>query len=189
MNLGFFNCLFFAYISFLEAGNIMHKQIRNIVINSVLALSAATHAQNLPLIATIVAETDPMLGFFNLYWDASRGRLYWEVDKLDTEFLYQVSMGSGLGSNPVGIDRGQLRGTYILTFKRIGPTIFLMQSNNRYRASTESTQERRAVEDSFAPSILWAFDVLAETGDTVLVDSTDFFEARHQHSIVVSNYL
>ena len=50
-----------------------------------------------------------------------------------------------------------------------------MQSNNRYRASTENTRELRAVEESFAPSIIWAFDVLAETGDTVLVDSTDFF--------------
>ena len=152
----------------------MHKQFRNILINSLLVLSSATHAQNLPSIATTVAETDPMLGFFNLYWDASRGRLYWEVDKLDTEFLYQVSTGSDLESNPIGIDRGQLRGIYILTFKRVGPTIFLMQSNNRYRASTENTQELRTAEESFAPSIIWAFDVLAETGDTVLVDSTDF---------------
>jgi len=154
----------------------MHKQIRNLLINSLLVLSATAHAQNLPLIATIVADSDPMVGFFNLYWDASSGRLYWEIDKLDTEFLYQVSMASGLGSNPVGIDRGQLRGTYILRPKRVGPKVFLMQSNYRYRASTENTQERRAVEDSFAPSILWAFDVLAETEDRVLVDSTDFFK-------------
>jgi len=83
----------------------MHKQIRNRLINSLIVLSTATHAQSLPLIATTVAETNPMSGFFNLYWDASRGRLYWEVDKLDTEFLYQVSTGSDLESNPIGIDR------------------------------------------------------------------------------------
>ena len=97
----------------------MQTLIRNLLINSLLVLSATAHAQNLPLIATIVDGSDPMVGFFNLYWDASSGRLYWEIDKLDTEFLYQVSMASGLGSNPVGIDRGQLRGTFILKPKRL----------------------------------------------------------------------
>ena len=42
-----------------------------------------------------------MEGFFNLYWDDGAGALFWEIDDLDTEFLYQVSMGSGLGSTPI----------------------------------------------------------------------------------------
>ena len=55
-----------------------------------------------------------MEGFFNLYWGDDAGPLYWEIAELDTEFLYQISIGSGLGSDPVGIDRGQLRGTHLL---------------------------------------------------------------------------
>jgi len=116
-----------------------------------------------------------MEGYFNLYWEESSGKMYWEIDKLDTEFLYQISMGSGLGSNPVGIDRGQLRGTYVLAAKRVGPRILLVQPNYRYRASSDNSLERQAVEDAFAPSVHWGFDIVAVGEDSVLVDATDFF--------------
>ncbi len=61
-----------------------------------------SYAQSLPSIEDTVANANRMQGYFNLYWDDSTGKMYWEIDKLDTEFLYQVSMGSGLGSNPLG---------------------------------------------------------------------------------------
>ena len=109
------------------------------------------------------------------YWDEAEGKLYWEIDKLDTEFLYQVSMASGLGSNPVGIDRGQLRGTYVLSAKRVGPRVLLMQPNYRYRATSDNELERQAVEDAFAPSVHWGFDIVAADDGSVLVDATDFF--------------
>ncbi len=140
-----------------------------------LAASAFSHAQTLPTIEDTVANAELMEGYFNLYWDASSGKMYWEIDELEVEFLYQVSMASGLGSNPVGIDRGQLRGTYVLSPKRIGPRILLMQPNYRYRASSDNELERQAVEDSFAPSVLWGFDIIAESDDRALVDATDFF--------------
>ena len=133
-----------------------------------------SHAQFASIEET-VANAELMEGYFNLYWDASTGKMYWEIDELDVEFLYQVSMASGLGSNPVGIDRGQLRGTYVLKPTRIGPRVLLMQPNYRYRASSDNELERQAVEDSFAPSVLWGFDIVAESGDRVLVDATDFF--------------
>ncbi|MAV54021.1 MAG: hypothetical protein CBE20_07695, partial [Gammaproteobacteria bacterium TMED260] len=112
-----------------------------------LAASAFSHAQTLPTIEDTVANAELMEGYFNLYWDASSGKMYWEIDELEVEFLYQVSMASGLGSNPVGIDRGQLRGTYVLSPKRIGPRILLMQPNYRYRASSDNELERQAVEE------------------------------------------
>ena len=140
-----------------------------------LAATAFSHAQTLPTIEDTVANAELMEGYFNLYWDNSTGKMYWEIDELDVEFLYQVSMASGLGSNPVGIDRGQLRGTYVLSPKRIGPRILMMQPNYRYRASSDNALERQAVEDSFAPSVLWGFDIVAESGDRALVDATDFF--------------
>ena len=142
---------------------------------AMLLSSTVVQAQALPTIEETVSGSTLMEGYFNLYWNEAEGKLYWEIDKLDTEFLYQVSMASGLGSNPVGIDRGQLRGTYVFSAKRVGPRVLLMQPNFRYRASSTNELERQAVVDSFAPSVHWGFDIAASSGDRVLVDATDFF--------------
>ena len=122
-----------------------------------------------------IAGLTRMDGFFDIYWDESTGRLHWEIDHWDTEFLYQVSAASGLGSNPVGLDRGQLGGTYVLEARRVGPRVLLVQQNYRYRALSDNPDEVRAVADAFAPSVLWGFEVEARTGERVLVDATDFF--------------
>jgi len=133
------------------------------------------NAQEMNAIDETVAGSTAIEGYFNLYWNDASGTLYWEIDKLDTEFLYQVSMGSGLGSNPIGIDRGQLRGTYVLSAQRIGPRILLVEPNYRYRATSDNPLEVQAVKDAFAPSVIWGFDIVATEGDKVLVDATDFF--------------
>ena len=140
-----------------------------------LACSAVAQEDALPSIEDKTQNADLMEGFFNLYWEDSSGSLYWEIAELGTEFLYQISMGSGLGSNPVGIDRGQLRGTHILEPRRIGPRVLLMEPNYRFRARSDNPTEARAVRDAFAPSVHWGFDVVAETEDRVLVDATEFF--------------
>ena len=139
------------------------------------APSAVAQEGPLPSIDEKTQNADRMEGFFNLYWENSSGSLYWEIDELGTEFLYQISMGSGLGSNPVGIDRGQLRGTHILEPRRIGPRVLLMEPNYRFRARSDNPTEAQAVRDAFAPSVHWGFDIVAETGDRVLVDATEFF--------------
>jgi len=131
---------------------------------------------NLPSISEKTEGMDHLEGYFNLHWDRRNGRLFWEMDKLDTEFLYQVSLASGLGSNPVGLDRGRLAGTYVFVAQRIGPRILLLQRNYRYRALSNSPEEIRAVRESFAPSVHWGFEVAAENVDgAVLVDATEFF--------------
>jgi hypothetical protein len=145
---------------------------------SALALSptqATAQEDELPTIESKTEGAQAFTGFFNMYWDDGTGALYWEIDKLDTEFLYQISMGSGLGSNPVGIDRGQLGGAYILSAKRIGPRVLLMEPNYRFRAISENPAEVDAVRDAFAPSVHWGFDIVAQSDDRVLVDATSFF--------------
>jgi len=137
--------------------------------------TVSAQADALPSIADKTEGTEAITGFFNLYWHGGEGALYWEIDRLDTEFLYQISMGSGLGSNPVGIDRGQLRGTHILSAQRVGPRVLLVEPNYRYQARTENEAEAQAVRDAFAPSVHWGFDIVAETGNRVLVDATSFF--------------
>jgi hypothetical protein len=147
-----------------------------IALLAVVMLPAPAVAQDaIPTIEDRTAGMDRMDGFFNIFWDAGTGSLFWEISALDTEFLYQISMGSGLGSNPIGIDRGQLRGTHILEARRIGPRILLMEPNYQFVAQSDNPVEVQAVRDAFAPSVHWGFDIEAATGDRVLVDATSFF--------------
>ena len=140
-----------------------------------LFLLAPPAFAQLPSIEEKTRGTTRLEGFFDLYWDSGAGKLYLEIDLWQTEFLYQVSLASGLGSNPVGLDRGQLGGTYVVKAERVGPTVLLIEPNYNYRARSTNPDEVRAVTDAFAPSVHWGFTAIAETGTSVLVDATDFF--------------
>jgi len=96
-------------------------------------------------------------GYFSFYWDSQAGKIWMKIDKLDQEFLYVHSLRTGLGSNDVGLDRNQLGRTRIVKFHRIGPKILLIQSNYAFRALSDNSDERLAVKDAFAESILWGF--------------------------------
>src|SRR4029453_17072793 len=82
---------------------------------------------------------------------------------------------AGLGWNDIGLDRGQSGQGRVGKFQRIGPRVLMVQPNYTWRADSPNPDERRAVEDAFAKSILWGFAVGAETDGRVLVDATDFF--------------
>jgi hypothetical protein len=134
---------------------------------------------------TIAEATDGLEkidGFLPLYWDEVEGKLLAEVSRFDEEVLYQVSLSSGVGSNPIGLDRGQLGESRVVVFHRVGPKVLLVERNTRYRAITGREPERRAVEDSFATSVHWGFAVEAAEGDRVLVDLTPF-ALRDAHGI------
>jgi hypothetical protein len=115
-------------------------------------------------------------GFFPLYWDSTAGQLFMEIPRLNTEVLHLMGFGAGLGSNDIGIDRGGFQGSRIVTFERVGPRVMMVQPNYDYRSSSTNPAEVRAVRDAFARSILWGFQVAAESdnGRRVLVDVTDF---------------
>jgi hypothetical protein len=141
----------------------------------VTVASLAAHAQaSIQSIEDKTAGMEKIDGFFPLYWDAAAGQLWMEIDKLDTEVLNITGMGAGLGSNDIGIDRGQLAGSRIVTFERVGRKILMVQPNYRFRASSTNPAEVRAVTDAFARSVLWGFTVAAESGGRVLVDLNPF---------------
>ena len=98
---------------------------------------------------------DYMPGYFDLYWDAGRGRLLMNADMLDEPFLYQASLARGVGSNDLGLDRGQLGATKVVEFQRSGPKMLLVQHNLDYRAQTDNPDELNAVDESFARSVIW----------------------------------
>lgn len=113
-------------------------------------------------------------GFFNYWWDASNGKIYMAIDKLETPFLYVNSLPAGLGSNDIGLDRGQIGGSRIVYFQRVGKKVLMTQPNFDFRAVTNDPREQKAVNESFAQSILFSFNVEAEADNTLLVDATSF---------------
>jgi hypothetical protein len=135
--------------------------------------SAATQGP-IPSIATKTSGMQKLDGYFPLYWDAKAGHLWMEIPRLDTEVLWVSGLAAGLGSNDIGLDRGQIQGERIVKFHRVGPKVLLEEPNYRFRASSENPEEVRAVEDAFAKSDLWGFTVGAESDGHVLVDLNDF---------------
>src|SRR5882724_10400868 len=111
-----------------------------------------------PTIGEKVTGMEKFSGFFPFYWDAKAGKIWLEIDKWNTEFLYVESLPAGIGSNDIGLDRGQLGNSEIVRFDRIGPRLLLIASNYGFRANTDNPDERRAVKDAFAESTFWGFE-------------------------------
>ncbi len=142
--------------------------------------------------STIAEKTKNMelrKGYFNYYWDNSQGKIYLVIDKFNTPFLYVNSLPAGLGSNDIGLDRGQIGDSRIVYFNRVGKKILLVQPNYDYRAVSTDPREQKAVTESFAQSILFGFTVEAEgdgpenpSSNKVLVDMTPFL-LRDAHGV------
>lgn len=133
-----------------------------------------TTAQKLPTIEEKTKDMKKYEGFFNFYWDENTGKVWLEIDTLETEILYAISLPAGLGSNDIGLDRGLSGGGRIVKFSKTGRKILLIQPNYEYRAIAKDAAEKRAVEQSFAQSTLWGFAVEAASNNHYLVDATDF---------------
>src|SRR5579863_6180895 len=150
------------------------------VLTCVLAIASQLCAQPAPAAAhtpSIEERTSSMQkldGYFPIYWDQRTGTVWLEIPRVDTEFLYTTGLAAGLGSNDIGLDRGQGGGGKVVSFQRVGPKILLVQGNESFRSSSANPAERRSVEDSFAKSVLWGFTVAAESNGHVLVDASDF---------------
>src|SRR3981189_923805 len=153
-----------------------------LLLSSTLLAQSRSDAAKTPTIADQVAAMEKFPGYFPFYWDAKAGKVWLEIDKWNSEFLYAESLPAGIGSNDVGLDRGQLGQSYIVRFERTGPRVLLIASNYGFRANSDNADERRAVKDAFAESTLWGFEVAAEEGNRALVDATTFY-LRDAHQI------
>ncbi len=155
-----------------------------IVLLVAVSLVAAASAQTPPkkTIASITEKTQKIEGFMPLYIDSEGGKIYIEITRFNKEFLYLVSLPTGVGSNPIGLDRGQLGSTKVVEFERAGNKILLVQPNYDFRALSDNAAEKRSVEESFARSVIWGFKVEAAEGDRVLVDATSFL-IRDAHGV------
>lgn len=135
-------------------------------------ISCRVNADDLPETAVHTVNMQRQGGYFDIYWDEDSGKVFLSIDRFGDDFLFLTALESGLGSNPVGLDRGQLGDSLVCRWRCLGRRVFLEQQNLKFRAGGASTAERRAVADSFAPAILWAGDVVAESGSSRLIDVT-----------------
>lgn len=113
-------------------------------------------------------------GYFDFYYQADSGKLYLLVDKLAQPFIFQSSLPRGIGSNDIGLDRGQLGDTRLVQFEQFGNKVMLKQLNTYYRATSNNNAERQSVDEAFASSVLAGLPVVAREGQSLLVDYTDF---------------
>lgn len=115
-------------------------------------------------------------GFIDLVYDAEEDKVHLQIDKtqLGQQMIFQSSLPRGVGSNDIGLDRGQLSSTRLVKFERFGNKIFLQQLNTDYRASSENIAEQNSIDEAFADSVIAGFVINDESDNKVRFDYTAF---------------
>lgn len=124
---------------------------------ALMAISLGTRAEDA---VDPLANTTREPGFVDVYRNGHSGRVIIGVHELDVPFLLVTSLPGGLGSNDIGLDRGQVGKQYLARFKRVGQRLLLVADNTRFVADSADADERQAATDAFAPSVLWAAPIL-----------------------------
>lgn len=147
---------------------------------SILATQPAAVAQDeAASFSETVENLERRDGFIPLHIDERDGRILAELSAGDDNsfgrMIYTSRMTSGLGSNPVGIDRGLGGSSEVLRFFRVNDRIFAEFENMDYRAIGAGPEEADATRQSFARSVVWSTDIVAEHADgRVLIDLSGF---------------
>ncbi len=128
-------------------------------------------------------QLDLLEGFVPVYLDLDQGKIYLNINRLNEDFLYLSALSSGVGSNDIGLDRGQLGGTRLVQFRKNGNKIFLVHKNLDYRAYSNNRDEVQSVNEAFAESILWSFEILTSETNKIIVEATDFY-LQDTHGVV-----
>ncbi|MDC1372414.1 zinc-dependent metalloprotease [Flavobacteriaceae bacterium] len=113
-------------------------------------------------------------GFFDFYYDIKTDKVYLEVENLNSDFLYISSLATGIGSNDIGLDRGQLGSERLVSFQKSGNKLLLIQPNLSFRAITKNKAEENSIKEAFAKSVIYGFKILETNDDKYLVDFTSF---------------
>jgi len=113
-------------------------------------------------------------GFFDFYYDIKTDKIYLEVENLNSDFLYISSLATGIGSNDIGLDRGQLGSERLVSFQKSGNKLLLIQPNLSFRAITKNKAEENSIKQAFAKSVIFGFKILETNDDKYLVDFTSF---------------
>ncbi|HEX6575093.1 MAG TPA: zinc-dependent metalloprotease, partial [Gemmatimonadaceae bacterium] len=127
-------------------------------------------------IAAKTAGLEKKDGFIPIYLDNKTGKILLEIPRDSMRALMFVSLATGLGSNPIGLDRGAGYDNYLARFDRNGERVLVVFENWNYRSSaTNNPAHVRTIAESFPPSTPGSLPVVAQEGSRTLVDATDFF--------------
>ena len=123
-------------------------------------------------IASFTKDMQKQAGFIPVYYSSEDDKVYLQIEALDEPLLFQSSLPHGVGSNDIGLDRGQLGATRLVQFERYGNKLLLKQLNTEYRASADNPAERASIDEAFADSVIAGFTIVASDDDSVLIDYT-----------------
>ena len=128
-----------------------------------------------------IAGLEHRAGLFDIYIDKSKGRVLAALPKasetgVSGRYLLASYLTAGLGSNPMGLDRSAPTQAEIIHFRLAGGKIYAVVENHDYRASADNPNEQMSVENSFAKSIVWSGDVIAQDTDSgrILIDLSSY---------------
>ena len=156
----------------------MYKKLTTLAAVLMLGVSSAALSQE--SITEAVDGLDVREGFLTSYIDSADGRVLVELAPQEDgslgRMIYTARLTSGLGSNPVGLDRGLGSSSEILRFSRVNGQVFAEFENTGYVALGADAEEADATRQSFARSVVWQTDIVAESDGRVLIDLSDFLE-------------
>lgn len=110
-----------------------------------------------------------------IYLDQRQGKILLEIPRDSMRALLLVSQATGLGSNPIGIDRGSDGDARVVRFDRDGERVLVVFENWGFRSSDRANAaHQRTVQEAFPPSTVAALPLVAQEGGRLLVDATDF---------------
>src|SRR5262249_40177437 len=138
--------------------------------------TAFPQATSAPIATSIAARTAGMErrdGFLPIYLDGRQGHILLELPHDSARALLMLSQATGLGSNPIGIDRGASGETHVARFDRDGDRVLVVLENWGYRSTSGDAEHGRTVAEAFPPSTVAALPLLADEGGRLLVEATD----------------
>src|SRR5205814_9208901 len=124
----------------------MRRNVFTLMLLALCCASALAQPRNnpdakLPSVNEKTSSMQKFSGYFPFYWDAKAGKIWLEIDKWNSDFLYVESLPAGIGSNDIGLDRGQLGQSHIVRFERTGPRLLLIASNEAFRANSDNQDQ------------------------------------------------
>jgi hypothetical protein len=136
------------------------------LMTTVLAAPTANTESYSPTdIAKATHGSERVAGFLDVYRDSANGRVLLGVHEFERPFLLISSLPWAVGSNDIGLDRGQSSGSHLVEFRRAGPRVLLVEENAKFRALSSNPDEALSVRQAFAESVLWAGDIIGENKD------------------------
>jgi hypothetical protein len=114
-------------------------------------------------------------GLLPVYLDDKQGKIFLEIPRDSLRVLTFFLQSTGLGSNPIGIDRGANGPDQVARFERSGERVLVVFENWSYRGRSQRDPAlANTVAESFPSSTVASLPLLAIENGRLLVDASDF---------------